>query len=92
MERTATDWRLRAACRDSDPELFFPISEVGPDAERIEQAKAICGRCPVQEQCLEFALTEGLDHGIFGGTTATERRELVWRRRAHRSGVTGTRR
>jgi len=70
------DWRQRAACRDEDPELFFPVSDTGPGARQAEQAKAICARCPVRELCLDYALDSGLDHGIFGGTTETERREL----------------
>ncbi|HYH30491.1 MAG TPA: WhiB family transcriptional regulator [Pseudonocardia sp.] len=74
------DWRQRAACRDEDPELFFPLSEVGPGARQADRAKALCARCPVATQCLEYALGNGLDHGIFGGTTETERRAL--RRRA----------
>jgi len=74
------DWRQRAACRDEDPELFFPVSEIGPAARQADQAKAVCARCPVRERCLRYAVDNGLDHGIFGGTTETERREL--RRRA----------
>lgn len=70
------DWRQRAACRDVDPELFFPVSDTGPGARQADQAKAVCARCPVREQCLDYALDTGLDHGIFGGTTETERREL----------------
>jgi WhiB family transcriptional regulator, redox-sensing transcriptional regulator len=70
------DWRQRAACRDQDPELFFPVSEIGPGAHQTDQAKAVCGRCPVRTACLEYALDNGLDHGIFGGTTETERRTL----------------
>jgi WhiB family transcriptional regulator, redox-sensing transcriptional regulator len=81
------DWRQRAACRDEDPELFFPVSDTGPGARQAEQAKAVCARCPVRELCLDYALDSGLDHGIFGGTTETERREL--RRRTRTYPLTG---
>jgi WhiB family transcriptional regulator, redox-sensing transcriptional regulator len=77
------DWRQRAACRDEDPELFFPVSEVGPAARQADLAKAICARCPVRELCLGYAMDNGLDHGVFGGTTETERRELRRRARAY---------
>ncbi len=70
------DWRHLAACRDEDPELFFPVSDTGPAARQAEQAKSICARCPVRERCLEYALDNGLDHGVFGGTTESERRAL----------------
>jgi WhiB family redox-sensing transcriptional regulator len=70
------DWRHRAACRDNDPELFFPVSDMGPGARQAERAKAVCARCPVRAQCLEYALDNGLDHGIYGGTTESERRTL----------------
>lgn len=78
------DWRLRAACRNEDPELFFPVSDVGPGARQTDQAKAVCARCPVRAECLEYALDNGLDHGIFGGTTETERRKLRRRARTDR--------
>ncbi|OLT18159.1 transcription factor WhiB [Pseudonocardia sp. CNS-139] len=70
------DWRLRAACRDEDPELFFPVSATGPGARQIARAKAVCARCPVRAECLAYALDEGLAHGVFGGTTEDERRAL----------------
>ena len=79
---TYDDWRHRAACRDQDPELFFPVSEMGPGARQTEQAKAVCARCPVRAECLEYALDNALDHGIYGGMTESERRTL--RRRAVR--------
>jgi WhiB family transcriptional regulator, redox-sensing transcriptional regulator len=41
------DWRLRAVCRDEDPELFFPIGTTGPAIWQIELAKEVCRRCPV---------------------------------------------
>ncbi|HVW40937.1 MAG TPA: WhiB family transcriptional regulator [Amycolatopsis sp.] len=82
MNRDHIDWRHRAACRDEDPELFFPVSEMGPGARQVAQAKAVCARCPVRSDCLSHALDNGLDHGIFGGTTESERRKLFRHTRA----------
>lgn len=70
------DWRHRAACADSDPELFFPIGTSGPAQLQITEAKAICRRCPVIMQCLNWALSTGQDSGIWGGMTEDERRAL----------------
>ena len=77
MDATLSGWAELAACQDEDPELFFPISQVGPGAQQSAQAKAVCARCPVRADCLRYALDNGLDHGVFGGTTADERRRLV---------------
>ena len=41
------DWRHKAACRDEDPELFFPIGNTGPALLQIEEAKQVCRRCDV---------------------------------------------
>ncbi|MFJ3908182.1 WhiB family transcriptional regulator [Streptomyces vinaceus] len=75
------DWRHRAACREEDPELFFPVGSSGPALLQIEEAKAVCHRCPVLERCLEWALEGGMDMGVCGGLTEEERR-AVKRRRA----------
>ena len=61
------DWRHRAACLDEDPELFFPIGNTGPALLQIEEAKAVCRRCPVMETCLQWALESGQDAGVWGG-------------------------
>jgi WhiB family redox-sensing transcriptional regulator len=82
MGRTKDGWQHSAACRDKDPELFFPVSDMGPGAQQVQQAKAVCAQCPVRSACLEYALDNGLDHGIFGGATERERRNLA--RRSHR--------
>ncbi|NMH97976.1 WhiB family transcriptional regulator [Pseudonocardia acidicola] len=74
---TGREWRSRAACRSVDPELFFPVVEVGPMcAAQIEAAKAVCGRCPVLGECLSFALAY-LAYGVAGGLTAEERRGVA---------------
>jgi WhiB family transcriptional regulator, redox-sensing transcriptional regulator len=71
------NWMINALCRDAaDPELWFPVTETGPGADQVARAKAECARCPVTGECLSFALAAGLDYGVFGGTSATERREM----------------
>jgi len=47
----------RGACRQADPELFFPIgATAGPAARQVEAAKAVCGSCAVRANCLSYAL------------------------------------
>ena len=75
------DWRQSAACRHSDPNLFFPIGDTGPAVEHAEAAKAVCRQCPVRVDCLEYALTSNQDTGVWGGTTEEDRRKLRRQRR-----------
>lgn len=70
------DWMAQAACRDEDPELFFPIGATGPAVAQVAEAKAVCNRCPVREICLSYALTTGQDAGVWGGLSEEERRAL----------------
>lgn len=71
------DWRHRAACRDVDPELFFPVgSTTQSDQLQIADAKDVCKRCDVADQCLDWALESGQDHGVWGGLSEDERRAL----------------
>jgi WhiB family redox-sensing transcriptional regulator len=73
-------WRDAAACRDTDPDLFFPIGTTGPAVDQISAAKQVCDSCPVKDPCLEFALANNQDSGVWGGTSEEERRRLrrVW--------------
>ena len=64
---TLTDWRELSACRDSDPEVFFPIGTTGPAVGHIEKARAICGACSVGEECLQYALETNQESGVWGG-------------------------
>lgn len=66
-------WRERAACRHCSPDLFFPAGTTGAAVHEIASAKAVCAECPVQSQCLRFALRTGQVYGIWGGTTEEER-------------------
>ncbi len=70
----AEDFRHRAACRDVDPELFFPVAECGPEHDaQVAVAKAVCGGCPVRARCLAWALSV-LPYGVAGGMSEQERR------------------
>lgn len=74
-------WRDHAACRDVNPDLFFPFGTSGASLLQIDEAKQICRTCPVCGPCLRWALDSG-DAGIWGGTTEDERRNLRRRRAA----------
>jgi len=81
------EWRARAACSDVDPDLFFPIGVTGPAIPQIAAAKAVCARCEVRAQCLEFAISTNQEYGIWGGASEEERRALrrAWRSRQRRA-------
>lgn len=81
------EWRRTAACRDTDPDLFFPVGTTGPAIEQIANAKAVCRQCDSQAACLEFAIATNQDSGIWGGTSEEERRQLrkKFNNRARRS-------
>ncbi len=69
-------WRLRGACRGLDPAAFYP-----PVEEEADEARAVCAACPVQPECLEFALANREAEGIWGGATSRERRRMLRQRR-----------
>ena len=79
--RFAARWRELAACRGADLDLFFP--ERG---ESADSARRICAACPVRQPCLDYAITNHIVHGIWGGLTERERRALRsrWVRTARR--------
>jgi WhiB family redox-sensing transcriptional regulator len=67
-------WSTDAACRETDPELFYPDPT---DALTIAQAKTICAGCPVRQTCADDALTRREKHGIWGGLTESQRHNLL---------------
>lgn len=79
-------WADDGACRGLPPSIFYPnifdaagneiIDDgqgVGDTSQYYEQARAICGACPVKEECLDYALRERERYGMFGGLTPIER-------------------
>ena len=82
--RTLDTWRDRAACKGPETALFFPPTSTERRDEREARelrAKSICRVCPVQRECLEYALTYRIDHGVWGGCSERERRRILRSRR-----------
>jgi len=69
------DWKREAICVGLDPDIFFPE----PGAS-LQLAQAICARCPVQADCLEYAMKHHIHWGIWGGVSERGRRTLRRRR------------
>lgn len=65
------DWQTKARCTEVDPEIFFP--ERGGSSRA---ARAVCADCEVRLECLEYALNNKEQFGIWGGTSERERRRL----------------
>lgn len=74
METGRMDWRVAAACRDTDPDVLFVRG-----AEQ-HAAKRVCSGCLVRTECLAEALDKRIEFGVWGGMTERERRALLRRR------------
>jgi WhiB family redox-sensing transcriptional regulator len=74
----ADTWRDRAACLGADPELFHssPSDRAGGGTRREARAKAVCARCPVRAECLDWATSRDIREGIWGGLTPEERQAV----------------
>lgn len=74
-------WQDDALCAQTDPEAFFPEKGGSP-----RNARLVCSRCPVREQCLEDALARDERFGIWGGKSERERRAIKRQRAADQHG------
>ena len=72
-----TIWMARGSCASSDPEVFFPHDGIG-----VEIAKLVCADCTVTAPCLEYALANRVEHGVWGGCSERQRRRMLKARRA----------
>jgi WhiB family redox-sensing transcriptional regulator len=69
--RFAARWRELAACRGTGLEVFFPGR-----GESAGPARQVCAGCPVRQPCLDYAITNRIAYGVWGGLTERERRAL----------------
>jgi len=74
------DWMDRGRCREMSPSVFFPNDGTG-----VQVAQRICATCDVREPCLQYALENHVDHGVWGGTSERERRRILRRKRVAES-------
>jgi WhiB family redox-sensing transcriptional regulator len=76
-DQVDSEWMNDAACAGENLDLFFPDDRRdGHNAKAVRAAKAICATCPVQTECLDYALTTGIKFGVWGGTSERDRRPL----------------
>jgi len=71
------EWMAVGNCRVEPPAIFFPSDGVG-----VEIAKRICVDCSVKQPCLEYALENRIDHGVWGGTSERQRRRILKKRKS----------
>lgn len=81
MQTLDTEWMADGNCRYEPPGTFFPSDGVG-----VEVARRICATCPVKDPCLEYALRNKIEHGVWGGASERERRRILRERRLSRAG------
>lgn len=72
----AAQWRMKAACRGQDPEVFFPDQANTSDTKDVDRAKQFCASCRVTLDCLKFALLTNATEGVWGGLDEQERDDL----------------
>ena len=69
-------WMAHGNCNNHPPAVFFPSDGVG-----VEIAKKICETCPVKDECLEYALANRVDHGVWGAASDRQRLRILKDRR-----------
>jgi WhiB family transcriptional regulator, redox-sensing transcriptional regulator len=74
------DWFADAHCRTVGPAVMYPLW--AKDQQTV--ADTVCARCPVTETCLEYALAQRIDDGVWGGRTEPQRRTILKRRAERR--------
>ncbi len=65
-------WMDDGRCMGLSPTEFFPT-----DGDGVIDAQQICDGCPVIDECLEYALTNRIFQGVWGGTSERERRRIL---------------
>jgi WhiB family transcriptional regulator, redox-sensing transcriptional regulator len=68
-------WMDKAACLGQDPDDWFP-DHTSDYTITIDALRVCTTLCPVKAECLEMALTEGFEHGIYGGMRPEQRKQL----------------
>jgi WhiB family transcriptional regulator, redox-sensing transcriptional regulator len=76
------DWAVSALCKKHPEVDFFP-----PDGSGVTAAQRICEKCPVRAECLEYALSNQIEHGVWGAVSERGRRKMIQDRRRGRQAL-----
>jgi WhiB family transcriptional regulator, redox-sensing transcriptional regulator len=79
-------WTTRASCTQTGPEIFFPLH-----GDPATEARKICSRCPVRDDCLAYALNADEEFGIWAGLDPDERRSLQRTQPSRKPGIATSR-
>jgi WhiB family redox-sensing transcriptional regulator len=77
-----TDWMSQGNCRAMDPALFFPSDGIG-----VQAAQRVCAECVVKSLCLQYALVNKIDEGVWGGASERHRKRLLSQHRRQAAGA-----
>jgi WhiB family redox-sensing transcriptional regulator len=72
MKMDNVEWHQQALCAEIGGDWWFPEDNSRPEPEVLK----VCGRCPVQAECLEFALENNEKYGVWGGLSPNKRKLL----------------
>lgn len=85
LNHTMPSWMERGRCKDMDQSIFYGDEDRSGKArhhpnltvDEVARARRICNACPVQMQCLDHAIRNREEFGIWGGSTAGQRRNWI---------------
>jgi WhiB family redox-sensing transcriptional regulator len=78
LEFEHPEWMAQGACVGKPQRWFYPEMHAGPGLSN--KAKELCAACPVRQQCLDYAIANAEQHGIWGGMATRERQREAVRR------------
>jgi WhiB family redox-sensing transcriptional regulator len=70
-------WRDHASCKTMGNTEFFATFQGNSKSheERLDRVRTICNECPVNKECLDFAVRNEIAYGVWGGLTPKERKQ-----------------
>ena len=75
-------WQNKADCRGADTEMFFmELDEAAINHIKLREARKVCFECTVKKECLDFAVINDINYGVWAGTTPTQRKEIRYEQR-----------
>lgn len=85
MSHDHPNWQVDAHCRDMDQAIFYGDEDRTGKArhhpsltvDEVAKARSVCNSCPVQMDCLEYAISNREEFGIWGGSTAGQRKKWI---------------